>query len=385
MTRERTIRVFLSYAFAPWQNAYTRDEMLEVMQSVIEKARQDLRLTDKNVKLVPNFALGDIGRILRDQILQRIETSDIVIADISDNNPNVLYELGYADALKRDGAILTKSNKEKEKYTVPSDVRLKQYLSYDKISDVRDELAEALKARITLILDAPPGRDELRNLWFSRTARTIHVIGPKSQARTEFSDVKSPNYDRFHRFGDKAAMIEISILLARLYPEAELKLHVADSFDVESDLMKDNMVVVGGPGSEGEGNRVCRIISDEIGSRASYSEDCEVMCLGSEKLEAAYNEEEIVKDYGYFVRVPNPHNDSSIVVLVHGIHTAGVVGAARAFSDSSNAGRNAEKVLDELGNDPHFECVVPVNVRQGVQSVPDIDLERLTAWKPQAE
>ena len=51
-----------------------------------------------------------------------------------------------------------------------------------------------------------------------------------------------------------------------------------------------------------------------------------VMRLGSESLEADYKGKEIVKDYGYFVRVPNPHNDSSIVVLVHGIHTAGVVG-----------------------------------------------------------
>ena len=117
------------------------------MQSVIEKARQDLRLADKNVKLVSNFAIGDIGRILRDQILQRIETSDIVIADISDNNPNVLYELGYADALKRDDAILTKSNKEKEKYTVPSDIRLKQYLAYYKISDIHDELCRGAKGQ----------------------------------------------------------------------------------------------------------------------------------------------------------------------------------------------------------------------------------------------
>lgn len=383
MTRERTVRVFLSYAFTPLQYAYTKDEMLDVLEGVIEKARQDLRLADKNVKLVPNFAFDEYGRILRDQILQRIETSDIVIVDISDNNPNVLYELGYADAFKRDDAILIKSNK--GEYKVPSDIRPKQYLEYDKISDVRDELAEALKTKINRILDAPLGRDELRNLWFPETVRTIHVIGPKSQARTEFSDFRSPNYDRLHKIGDKTAIIEISIMLARLYPKAKLDVHMAGSFDVESDLIKDNMVVVGGPGNEGEGNRVCRIISDEIKSKASYAEDCEVMLLGSEKLRATYEAEEVVKDYGYFGRMPNPHNSGSIVVLVHGIHTAGVVGAARAFSDSPNSGRNAEKVLDELGNDPHFECVVTVNVRQGVQSVPDIDMERLTAWKPQTE
>ncbi|HTZ64713.1 MAG TPA: hypothetical protein VMB51_11470 [Solirubrobacteraceae bacterium] len=40
------------------------------------------------------------GRIT-DQIISAIERADIVIADITDANPNVLFELGYADALKK--------------------------------------------------------------------------------------------------------------------------------------------------------------------------------------------------------------------------------------------------------------------------------------------
>jgi Nucleoside 2-deoxyribosyltransferase len=40
------------------------------------------------------------GRIT-DQIISAIERADVVIADITDANPNVLFELGYADALKK--------------------------------------------------------------------------------------------------------------------------------------------------------------------------------------------------------------------------------------------------------------------------------------------
>jgi hypothetical protein len=40
------------------------------------------------------------GRIT-DQIISAIERADVVIADITDANPNVLFELGYADALEK--------------------------------------------------------------------------------------------------------------------------------------------------------------------------------------------------------------------------------------------------------------------------------------------
>jgi Nucleoside 2-deoxyribosyltransferase len=44
--------------------------------------------------------ITETGRIT-DQIISAIERADVVIADITEANPNVLFELGYADALKK--------------------------------------------------------------------------------------------------------------------------------------------------------------------------------------------------------------------------------------------------------------------------------------------
>ncbi len=48
-------------------------------------------------------------RPIIDDIFEAIEKSDIIIADITGNNPNVLYELGIAHALNKFTIIITKN------------------------------------------------------------------------------------------------------------------------------------------------------------------------------------------------------------------------------------------------------------------------------------
>jgi hypothetical protein len=40
-------------------------------------------------------------KTLDDQILRHIETADLLVADLTDTNGNVMYEVGYADALRK--------------------------------------------------------------------------------------------------------------------------------------------------------------------------------------------------------------------------------------------------------------------------------------------
>ena len=46
-------------------------------------------------------AKSDIGGPFKDYIQEKLLEADLVIADISDFNPNVMYELGFAHALKK--------------------------------------------------------------------------------------------------------------------------------------------------------------------------------------------------------------------------------------------------------------------------------------------
>src|SRR5581483_10773131 len=115
------------------------------------------------------------GGILRSELLSKISNADIFIADISDNNPNVFYELGYIDALKKP-TIIIKSRKEEEQYQIPSDISDRFYL----------------KKRIEEVLEVPHlSLDDVRRLWFAEDASVINVIGPPSETKTKFSEVQS--------------------------------------------------------------------------------------------------------------------------------------------------------------------------------------------------
>lgn len=373
---EKNIRIFLSYAFKPKQSAYTQSEIQQVLEKSVKVAKESFGERVKNIQIKLDYELTEYGEVLRTELLSKIAAADIFIVDISDNNPNVFYELGYIDAMRKDKAIIIKSSKESDLYKVPSDISDKFYLRYDHIEDIVDKLANALKKRIEEILDAPPGLKEIRRLWFPKNTNTIHVIGPKSQAETEFSQITSSNYAHFHRIGDKDAMWEILLLLSRLYPHADIKKYMAEDFDIESGLLNDNLVIVGGPGgTDDEGNRICKLISERMNSSVTYSDDCESMLIeNKDSFSSLLDDKKSVKtDYGYFGRIQNPLNSNSTVILVHGIHTFGVLGSVRAFSDNPNAKKNVEKILDKLGLNPYFESWFPVDVMSGAVIPPRID------------
>jgi len=60
-------------------------------------------------------------------ISNMIENTDIIIADISHNNPNVLYEIGYAHALKKAVIPIV----ERSNVKIPSQLQGVLYFAYD--------------------------------------------------------------------------------------------------------------------------------------------------------------------------------------------------------------------------------------------------------------
>jgi len=68
------------------------------------------------------------GSSIVNNIIQTIENSDFVIADVSRKNLNVMYEIGFAHALRKPTLIITdKENKE----PLPSNLSGWLYIIYD--------------------------------------------------------------------------------------------------------------------------------------------------------------------------------------------------------------------------------------------------------------
>jgi nucleoside 2-deoxyribosyltransferase len=87
---------------------------------------------------------GDVippGAELTSNILDGIRRADLIIADVSRQNPNVLYEIGFAHALRKPTILLFNI---KSDSGLPSDLTGLQYIAYD-LGDLR-HLADRVKS-----------------------------------------------------------------------------------------------------------------------------------------------------------------------------------------------------------------------------------------------
>lgn len=66
--------------------------------------------------------------------------ADLIVADLTGRNPNVFYELGYADAVHKNTDLITQSIED-----VPFDLRQKKMIKYKPSSEGLKALTRSLK------------------------------------------------------------------------------------------------------------------------------------------------------------------------------------------------------------------------------------------------
>ena len=79
------------------------------------------------------------------QIYNGIKKADFIIADMTDNNPNVYYEIGYAHALGKEVILISQKNE-----NIPFDFSDMNRIEYDE-HNLSDLMAK-LKDRISFII-----------------------------------------------------------------------------------------------------------------------------------------------------------------------------------------------------------------------------------------
>jgi len=169
---------------------------------------------------------------MRDKIVEFIASADIVIADCTGNNPNVLYELGLAHALGKETILITQDSMD----GVPSDIKLFEFIKYDlgrhkdfiakidaAISDLLvgryDRLYAAAKALFVEFRDQtepalePVSRDEF--VAAIRRVETSEGL-PAPDDRADFAEAVLPSIVRAP--DRNAIMTAISAWLSHTYP-----------------------------------------------------------------------------------------------------------------------------------------------------------------------
>ncbi|MGD8594976.1 MAG: hypothetical protein PVF82_19265 [Gammaproteobacteria bacterium] len=111
-------------------------DWLPLVQGTIKSAAEGFKCELS----VDNAAPGDImNRVWRD-----IRKSDVIIADVTDQNPNVFYEMGLAHALGKTIIMI----KQKSSVAVPFDVSNHKYYEYDlnKLDELKAWLVSAFSS-----------------------------------------------------------------------------------------------------------------------------------------------------------------------------------------------------------------------------------------------
>ncbi len=273
--------------------------------------------------------------------------------------------------------LLIKGTKSLKTFPLPSDIKNRLIIDYVDFKELSNKCLENIADQFRKLLH----NDSLANIylpkiWFPNDVANIHLItSTEGEKREKFASPTSDNYMLLESLGDKDSLLEIVAFLNRSYRSTCISMYSADSY---TNNMEGNFVIIGGPGDdEGDGNKICKIFMDKMDVKVKYDDDCEHLLFGKKKFKATKEKNKTIKDFGYYARFPNPFNPNTTVVLIHGIHTFGVLGAAKAFSDHPSAQGNIRKVLKKLKLDnikqASFECFFQVDIFQQTVVCPEID------------
>ena len=297
-----------------------------------ERVERDVGLACLRADDVPAAGHDLLGKI---HLL--IERAEIIIADITDANPNVFYEVGYSTALKKPMVLLVEATQ-----TVPTDLRGLEVIRHEVGDDEKtlSELVEQLKLRLTSRLAL------LRDMLQGDNPTPAYVVAaPKHRPSSVGTSIR-------HTFGDNLGILGlisafgslmgensgVELLSAEhfsqtfLDDEANIYLIGSKQVNPASGLMLTRLQRERGPnwhiGAEDPSQEV--EVYEEVlwrhyaGSRMSFS---------PEKREVA-GQTICVKDRGIVVRGPHPAHPDRVAIVLAGPTTLGTGAACLAATRS---------------------------------------------------
>lgn len=229
------------------------------------------------------------------------------------------------------------------------------------------------------------------DIWFPKNTQNITIVAPPSFDDLRDAELTSSNYALLDRLGDRDSIYSMGKLLSRRYPNAVI--HLVSSEDFSRQSLSRNFVVLGGPGglhqsSEPrttdtlDGNEACRLFTARLGSRFSYTNDCERLVVANTQYTSSYDMKGyMIKDYGVFAAFQNPHLRSTRIVMLHGIHTLGVLGATRIFDGDLDSIGNFDVLREAIGErlSTGFETFFEVDVMHGEVECPNLKGDQVFA------
>jgi hypothetical protein len=330
-----TEKVFLGFQF---DSKYYRRSDLEclLVESVTEASREIKKYGLDYVSLVPQLCDLTPAEGVTEGILDFINKSIFCLFEISDNNPNVMFELGNAYA-KNKGLIFLKNSESSIYNKVPSDLIGKFVTYYGEENPSLQGLKPKIAGRLRdYVIEEYNKKAEtwMKKIWEIRGDH-LTVVSGNLFGRYE---VESKDAD---------ALFDSTVGIINLYPCTKIKRIYSIDFKDEG-FTDTDLLVVGGPDS----NKVTQKVFESLDSSFPFDyEEVEspIDFVLKDKTnhrnfkkewEGAEKDENLKRDYGFFMKIPNPFSVNRNILIITGIGAYGTYGCAKALPFSHEQGKN---------------------------------------------
>lgn len=381
------LRLFVSHSFNDHDHILDVQAFRSAVEQTCKEVGENLRSKSfSKIELLPYFEDVGLGKALPNQIRSEIIKSSLFMIDIAGATPNTFYELGFAHSRNKGLILLEAVRQGQAPKPIPADISdllIGRYSSDDELKEkllvrLLDVCSDLITAHQRTLVE---GED--RCFWFQGAPPEIHVVCAPEPERTRFASSANPDYLYVDNLEDRDALFEVSNFLSRSYPNAKVFRHSSDA--LSADVFSSNVVVLGGP----HNNSATRDLMKAVGASFEYADDENALSLKIEArlvtLRSMSDARNILEnDVGYFGWFLNPFNRNNRVVMCHGCHTFGTLGASLAFSDNNLAIENVSLLKDIVAGDlqriNRFECIFHVPILENRRVItPKIDPDAVLA------
>lgn len=139
-------KILVVFVAMPYWSHQKVNEYNKMFKEILKDTQTQSGL-NVQMELIPIMRFRGKSQRIDQRLLDSIRNCDIFIADLTDCNPNVLYEVAYAEGCDR-VSVLIKDEKD-TKNTLPFDMDKRQYIPYDNTvyyTDIKTKVTNQLKA-----------------------------------------------------------------------------------------------------------------------------------------------------------------------------------------------------------------------------------------------
>lgn len=350
------IELFYAYQFST-QNM-SRIEREHAVEKAVQAVVHEFQPRYPTLSVKWNFFDLESGSMLFEQLDDLIRRSAIFAADLSEKNPNVMFEFGVARGLAahKPKAFIVLCHDKVSLKDLPSDFAGLFVEKYNEENFQRvftHQLKRALEAHLKKLDGADKGAIGLTSIWKYRGHEDIDIVCSEIPAHLlpSFACSDDRNYLCYAKFADLDSLIHLKVSLTKLFPNIGLRDFTARDHK-NSDYR--GLIVIGGPAWNLRSKALQDFLPISFISKGEEEDDTLIIRksygIDHKEIGPIVNESgKVLKDVSVVARLTDVSERT--IFLFAGCLTFGVLGAVKSLLGSHVGMRNSRYVEKKFEGD----------------------------------